>query len=529
MRPAPSGGVAVVQRPLSFHKQRGYAIVQDNILTMSGIAKRFPGVTALDGVDFSLRKGEVHALVGENGAGKSTLMNLLGGTLQPDEGTIELDGKPVRIAGPIESIRLGIGFVHQESNLLTNLTVLENVFLARERLHLHMLDRAAMRREILDVNQRLGYQLDPDARVGSLPLAAQQCVEITRALLSKPRILILDEPTAALDDSEVARLFDIVRRLRGEGVAIIYISHRLDEIFRLADRITILKDGRLVGVRGVSEVSKDQIIAMMVGRVLEDIYPRREDVRFGETLLSVEHLTIPGKVRDVSFGVRAGEIVGLGGLEGQGQRDAVRAVFGDVPFARGVITAGGLALKSRGIRRRIRHGIGYVTHDRRGEGLILGQSVRKNSALASLYLRSRLGFVDAAAEKRAVMENVERMQIKAADMRQGVATLSGGNQQKVMLARWLMIRPRVLIIDEPTQGVDVGARMSVYQIIDQLTREGIGIIMLTSDMMELIGLSDRVLVFYEGRILQQLKRGEATEERIMRAASGMPQERGDSV
>lgn len=495
--------------------------MQEYYLKMSGITKQFPGVRALDGVDFMLRQGEVHAIVGENGAGKSTLMNMLGGTLTPDSGSIELDGRAVSIAGPGESLRLGIGFVHQESNLLGNLTVLENVFLAREIRKGGCLDRRAMRREILGVNERLGYRLDPDAVVGALPLAEQQCVEITRALLARPRILILDEPTAALDDSEVARLFGIVRKLRDEGVAVIYISHRLDEIFQLADRITVLKDGKLVGVREVKDITKDEVISMMVGRVLEDIYPRRDDIAPGETLLEVENLTVPGSVKGVSFQVKAGEIVGLGGLEGQGQRDAVRAIFGDVPFAQGRITANGLVLKSRGIRGRIRRGVAYVTHDRRGEGLILHESVRRNSALASLYRRSRAGFVKAGQERAAVEENVEKMQIKVSSIDQKASTLSGGNQQKVMLARWLMTQPRVLMIDEPTKGVDVGARMSVYRIIDQLTREGIAILMLTSDMMELIGLSDRVLVFYEGRITGELKRGEATEEKIMLAASGM--------
>ena len=495
--------------------------MQEYYLKMSSITKQFPGVRALDGVDFMLRQGEVHAIVGENGAGKSTLRNMLGGTLTPDSGSIELDGRAVTIAGPGESLRLGIGFVHQESNLLGNLTVLENVFLAREIKRAGCLDRRAMRREILGVNERLGYRLDPDAVVGALPLAEQQCVEITRALLARPRILILDEPTAALDDSEVARLFGIVRKLRDEGVAVIYISHRLDEIFQLADRITVLKDGKLVGVREVKDITKDEVISMMVGRVLEDIYPRRDDIAPGETLLEVKNLTVPGSVKGVSFQVKAGEIVGLGGLEGQGQRDAVRAIFGDVPFTEGRITANGLVLKSRGIRGRIRRGVAYVTHDRRGEGLILHESVRRNSALASLYRRSRAGFVKAGQERAAVEENVEKMQIKVSSIEQKASTLSGGNQQKVMLARWLMTQPRVLMIDEPTKGVDVGARMSVYRIIDQLTREGIAILMLTSDMMELIGLSDRVLVFYEGRITGELKRGEATEEKIMLAASGM--------
>lgn len=501
--------------------------MEGNYLKMSGISKRFPGVVALDSVDFDLKRGEIHALVGENGAGKSTLMNILGGTLRPDSGSIELDGKSVTIADPIASLGMGIGFVHQESNLLSNLTVAENVFLARERTHAGLMDRKAMRQEILKVNERLGYQLSPDVHVGELNLAEQQCVEITRALLCEPRILILDEPTAALDDSEVDRLFEIVRNLRNEGVAIIYISHRLDEIFQLSDRITVLKDGRVVAVRQTNEVSKNDLINMMVGRVLEDIYPKRNDMISGDTLLEIQGLSIPGRLSHVDFTVREGEIVGLGGLEGQGQRDVVRAIFGDVPYAEGRITMDGIELRKHSIRRRIFRGVGYVTHDRRGEGLVLSESVRKNSALASLSRRSLFGFVRSAKEKQEVNDNIRRMQIKVSSPEQKVSNLSGGNQQKVMLSRWLMTKPRVLIIDEPTKGVDVGARMSVYQIIDQLTREGIGILMLTSDMMELIGLSDRVLVFYEGRITSELPRGEATEERIMRAASGMLNLRGD--
>ena len=292
----------------------------------------------------------------------------------------------------------------------------------------------------------------------------------------------------------------------------------------MADRITVLKDGKRVGVRNVDEVSKDDVIAMMVGRVLQDIFPARDDLKPGEDLLRVEHLSIPNRLKDVSFSVRAGEIVGLGGLEGQGQRETVRAIFGDIPFAEGKITMNGLEFKSGGIRDRIRRGLGYVTHDRRGEGLILHESLRRNAALASLYRRSRMGFVKKRAELREADETLKRMQIKTASIEDAVSHLSGGNQQKVMLARWLMTKPGVLIIDEPTKGVDVGARMSVYQIVDQLTREGIGIIMLTSDMMELIGLSDRVLVFFEGGISREFARSEVTEEKIMRAASGMPVE-----
>ena len=497
--------------------------MNNSYLELRGISKSFPGVQALDGVDFDVRQGEVHALVGENGAGKSTLMNVLGGTVRPDAGTIALQGRPLSIDSPIASMALGIGFVHQESSLLPNLTVRENVFLARERLRRGLLDAQTMRSEIRRVSERFGYHLDPDARVSQLTLAEQQSVEITRAVLSEPRILILDEPTAALDDSEVAHLFEIIRRLRDENVAIIYISHRLDEIFQVADRITVLKDGRNVATKDVASVTRDDVIAMMVGRVLEDIYPDRSDVQLGAPILELSGVSIPGSAHDISFCVHAGEIVGLGGLEGQGQREVLRAVFGDIPTGAGSIAISGRPLTG-GIKRRIRDGIAYVTHDRRGEGLVLSESLRRNAALASLDRRSRLGFIRQREETEAVRRNADRMQIKAASLNQSVTNLSGGNQQKVMLARWLMTEPRVLVIDEPTKGVDVGARMSVYHIIDELTRSGIGILMLTSDMMELIGLSDRVLVFYEGRITRELRRGENTEEKIMRAASGLSEE-----
>ena len=497
--------------------------LEQDYLQFLHITKRFPGVTALDDVSMSVRLGEVHALVGENGAGKSTLMNILGGNLQPDGGELMLDGRPVKIASPIDAYDKGIGFVHQESNLLENLSVYENVFLGRERvLTLGRTDRKGMCREILDCCQRLGYQLDPEKPVAELNLAERQSVEIVRALLGQPRILILDEPTAALAEDEVARLFRIVRELRQAGVAVLYISHRLDEIMELADRVTVLNDGKLVGTLDRQELDKDRMVSMMVGRVIEDIYPDRSQVSFGPELLRVEGLTIPGKLDQVSFSVRAGEIVGLGGLEGQGQRTAVRAIFGDQRFSQGSISMEGTALKSGGIAGRIRTGVAYVTHDRRGEGLVLTQSIRKNSSLAALRrLSTSLGWMREGEERRQVQEQVDALQIKASSMEDLVSHLSGGNQQKVMLARWLITKPKVLIIDEPTKGIDIGARMSIYQIIHQLTQAGIGILMLTSDMVELIGLSDRTLVFYEGRIVKELSRAEITEERVMKAASGM--------
>ena len=499
--------------------------MEQDFLQFQHITKRFPGVTALDDVSMGVRPGEIHALVGENGAGKSTLMNILGGNLQPEEGEIFLEGRAVRIASPIQSFQMGIGFVHQESNLLDNLSVYENIYLGRELTGvLGRTDKRRMCREILACGQRLGYQLEPERRVAELNLAERQSVEITRALLSNPKILILDEPTAALAEDEVARLFQNVRQLKEQGVSILYISHRLDEIMELADRVTVLKDGKLVGTLDREELDKDRMVNMMVGRVLEDIYPDRSQVRLGGELLTVRDLTIPGKLDHVSFTVHAGEIVGLGGLEGQGQRTAVRAVFGDQRFSQGQIAVEGAPL-SGGIAKRIRAGVAYVTHDRRGEGLVLTQSIRKNSALASLRrLASPVGWMRESQECSEVQGHMEGFQIKAASMEELVSHLSGGNQQKVMLTRWLMTKPRVLIIDEPTKGIDIGARMSIYQIIHRLTQEGIGILMLTSDMVELIGLSDRTLVFYEGKIVQELSRAEITEEKVMKAASGMTEE-----
>jgi len=331
----------------------------------------------------------------------------------------------------------------------------------------------------------------------------------------------MDEPTASLNKDEVERLFVIINSLRNQSVAVIYISHRLEEIIRIADQVTVLKDGKNAGKLTKGEITRDKMISMMIGRTLDDIYPDRTGMQPGDVLLKVEGLTVPGKVKNASFCLRAGEIVGFGGLEGQGQRETARAVFGDVHFTKGTITLGKNTLLSGGIRTRIRSGLGYVTHDRRGDGLILHQSVRKNSTIAIIdRFTSKMGFIVQSRESREVSQQIQKLQVKISSTEQATGTLSGGNQQKVMLIRWLMANPRVLFIDEPTKGVDVGSRVSVYNIIHQLTLEGIAIVILTSDMLELIGLSDRILTFYEGSITDEIIRAEATEERLMHGASG---------
>jgi ABC-type sugar transport system ATPase subunit len=488
---------------------------------MNNISKRFPGVQALDNVDFGVKKGEVHALVGENGAGKSTLMNILGGNIKADNGTIELNGDILNISSPIDSLNKGIGFVHQEPNLLGNLTVLQNIFLSREETRFKLLNYNSMFNKIKDFEAQYGYNIDPNRHINELSLAERQNVEIIRALIYNPQILILDEPTAALDSKQTKHLFNILYQLRLKGVAIIYISHRIEEIFKISQRITVLKDGKVVGVRNTDGVDKHEIISMMVGRVLENIYPDRKKHLRGKPVLSLRNITISKHVHDVTFDLYEGEILGLGGLEGHGQRELLRAIFGDISFSGGKLYGHGNEYFKKGIHKHIRSGIGYVTHDRRGEGLFLNETVKKNMNIASLHLNNCLGFVNSTIEKKQTLKMVKEMDIKITNINQSIADLSGGNQQKVMLARWLLINPYVLLIDEPTKGVDVGARMHIYQIINQLTKDGISVLLFTSDMMELIGLCDRILVFYEGRIVKELKREEVSEEKIMHAASGI--------
>ena len=516
-----AGGVA----PPAMLLRRQEVSSLPSFLDMKGVSKRFPGVVALDNVDFSCRAGEVHALVGENGAGKTTLMNILGGLYRPDAGTISIDGQPVVLCGPADAGSKGIGFVHQEFNLLPNLTVYENVFLSREVSGcMGKLDKAEMRARTVQACKGLGYNLDPDRLLGDLSLAEQQLCEITRAVIAQPRILIMDEPTAALAEDEVRRLFSIVNALKSQGVSVIYISHRLDEVLELADRVTVLKDGGLVGVVPRAELTRDRLISMMVGRTFDDIFPPASNRAHGSQVLAVHDLAVEGKLEPTSLAVAAGEIVGLGGLEGQGQRTLVRAIFGDIAAKGGSVSIDGAPVAARSIKHSIGNGIGYVTCDRRGEGLVLQASVRHNSALASLWSRQRHGFVCRAQEEREVSDSVQKLEIKCRSIDERAALLSGGNQQKVMLARWLMARPKVLILDEPTRGIDVGARVSIYRIIRGLANEGMAIVLLTSDMIELMGLSDRIVVFYEGRVTGEFTREEATEQNIMQAASGLERE-----
>ncbi|MET3926932.1 ATP-binding cassette domain-containing protein [Devosia sp. 2618] len=484
-------------------------------LAVEGIVKTFPGVKALGGVSFDCRPGEIHALVGENGAGKSTLMRVLTGVYRPDAGTILIDGKPVTLTGPADSADHGIAMVYQDTNLVPDLDAVQNIFLGREPGGA-IIDYAAMREAARSVLARLGEDIDLRERVGDKPLAEKQIIELARGLSRNARVLILDEPTSALTPREVDKLFAILRTLRAQGTSIIFISHRLPEIFAIADRITVLKDGQMVGSVDAATTSADQIVTMMVGRELSLTYPPRA-TSVGETVLGVSHISGVGAFKDVSFEVHAGEIVGLGGIAGSGQQDIVRSIFGLTP-ASGSITINGVKQSYSTPSDAIKAGVVYLPSDRRGEGMFLPHSISSNIVLPHIKDWSRFGVLDNAREREAVAAQVAALRVKTPNVQQPVELLSGGNQQKVTFARWLLANPKICIFDEPTQGVDVGTKAEIYTLMRQLAQRGIAIIVVSSDVQELIGISDRILVVANGSIVDEVPGATATEERIIGSA-----------
>lgn len=497
------------------------------LVQMTAIDKRFPGVTALSGVDFTLEAGEIHALLGENGAGKSTLMKVLGGLYAADGGQVVIDGRPVMIDSPATATALGIAFIHQELNLASDLTVAENLFLGRPPVTglLRRIDWPAMRQAARTVLERLGARIDPDAAVGSLSVGNRQMVEIGRALTLKARLLIMDEPTAALTETEAERLAQVVRSLAADGVAVVYISHRLEEIFRLCQRVTVLRDGQLVGSWPVDEVTPDALITKMVGRQLTERFPKI-DLTPGGPVLQVTDLRLPGSRAPVSFTLREGEILGVAGLMGAGRSEIMRAVAGiDRPVG-GRIRLGGEELPPGDPAAAIGRGLVLVPEDRRRQGLLTGRSVRENLTLATLHSLCRGGLIQRRKEQALVDRYVAELAIRTPHREQSVSYLSGGNQQKVILARWLATAPRVLILDEPTRGIDVGAKAEIYRLMADLVQQGMSIILISSELSEVLGLSDRILVFHERRLTAEFARGEADSERIMRAATGRRKDEG---
>ena len=494
-------------------------------LQMRGILKSFSGVPVLRGVDFGVEPGQVVALMGENGAGKSTLMKILGGDYARDGGDIRIDGRQVELRSPREAEAEGVRVIYQELNSAPDLSVAENVLLGHlprrgGTLGRLSIDWRAAWAKTEQVMATLGAHIDPRAPVGSLSVGQQQLVEIARALSREgARILVLDEPTAALTSREVARLFETIASLRASGVGLVYISHRLDEVESIADRVTVLRDGAVAGDAPMSELSRREIVRLMVGRDVETMYPPRAGEP-GQPVLQVERLSRAGAFDEVSFEVRAGEIVGLYGLMGAGQSEVARALFAAPPASSGQIKIGGRAVKISSPATAKRAGIGFVSEDRKVEGLVLGMSVAANLSLGNWSAISRGGVLSGAREEGRAAHWTSALGIRARDSAQAVGTLSGGNQQKVVLARWLEAGTRVLVLAEPTRGVDVGARADIYQVLEGLRERGLALVMVSSDIEEMAALCDRTLVFRKGRVARELKRQETTQESLLAAAAG---------
>ena len=498
------------------------------LLAMRGISKRFPGVLALSGVSLELRAGEVLALMGENGAGKSTLMKVLGGVLAPDEGgEIAIDGKPVVLDGVRAAKQHGIALIHQELMLAPNLDIASNIFLGNERQQslLAPIDRRENNRTAAALLARIGLALPPTTPVSALTTGQQQMVEVAKALSVDARIIVMDEPTASLAAAESEQLFAIVRQLRADGIGIIYISHRMEEVLALADRITVLRDGRYVGDLARADATHDKIVAMMVGRELSNAYfPPKGDAPAGDVVLDVKDLVVPGAPAGVSFSARRGEILGFAGLVGSGRTELMQTIFGVSPALGGTMTIDGKAFAPRSSRDAIRRGVYLAPEDRKRHGLVLPMSVAENTSLPSIGERAaaRFGFLDRRRERRMADEEVARLRTRTPSIHQKVVNLSGGNQQKVVLGKWLAMSPKVLILDEPTRGIDVGAKAEIYRHMADLAAQGIAIVMVSSDMEEVIGLSDRVVVMHERRIKGELTRAELTQQRIASLMTGHP-------
>ena len=493
------------------------------LLRVTGIGKMFPGVQALDNVDLEVAGGEVHALLGENGAGKSTLLKILSGSEQPDNGKIEIDAIAVTFARPHDATERGIVTIYQEFTLLPEMTIAENVFIGREPLRGPFIDWRRMVADTAAILSQLGLALKPMALVRDLNIAEQQMIEIARALSMRSRLIVMDEPTSALSSTEVEKLFSIVRELSGRGIGIIFVTHRLDEVMEICDGYTVLRDGKLVGNGAVKDITTDGIIQLMVGREASALFARRQPSTPGPVALEVRGLCRHGNARDpsatvledVSFSIRAGEILGIAGLVGAGRTEVARSVFGADRFDLGEILVGGVPAQINSPQAAIRHGIGLVPEDRKQQALFLSLAVRPNMSLTALPTRWRY-FVDEPAERALVEQYRQALNIRFATPEQLIVNLSGGNQQKVVLARWLALKPKVLIVDEPTRGIDVGAKVEVHNLLFEMAAAGVAVIAISSELPEILTISDRIVTMREGRVTGEVLREDADEETLMR-------------
>lgn len=488
-------------------------------IEMTAISKSFGTNKVLEKIDLVLHSGQVHALMGENGAGKSTLMNILTGLFPASSGTIVIDGVEKQFSNPQEAEAFGISFIHQEMNTWPDMTVLDNLFLGREiKGTFGLLDQKAMKEKAKRAFDRLGISIPLDLPIGSLSVGQQQIIEIAKSLLSEVSLLVMDEPTAALTDRETESLFQMIASLKKEGVGIVYISHRMEEIFRVTDLITVMRDGIVVDTKPTAETNPAELVKKMVGRDIDDYYPAKA-AELGELVFEVENLS--GECfKDISFQVRRGEILGFSGLMGAGRTEVMRAIFGLDKRTAGRIRLNGQDIQVTNPVQAIRAGIGFLTEDRKEEGLILDFSIKDNMTLPSHKDFSKNGFFDDKTSRDFVQKMIDRLRIKSGRPEMVVGNLSGGNQQKVVLAKWIGIAPKVLILDEPTRGVDVGAKREIYQLMNELAERGVPILLVSSDLPEVLGVSDRIVVMREGRITGELSRGEATQEKVMQLATG---------
>lgn len=489
-------------------------------IEMRGIDKSFGSHQVLKQAGFTLESGEVHALMGENGAGKSTLMKILTGVYTKDAGTVLVDGKEVNYKNPQEAEKAGIVFIYQELNVMFDLTVEENLFMGKE-IHgkFGICDKKAMQKKAQEALNILGVNISPKTVMAELSVGQQQMVEICKALMADAKVIIMDEPTAALTQSETVALFKVIESLRKKGVSMVYISHRMEEIFELCDRITVLRDGSYIGVKNIPETNMNEIVKMMIGREIGERYPSR-NVKIGKEVLKVKELTRKGTFHDVNFSVRAGEVLGVSGLMGAGRTEIMQAIFGNLSYESGTIEIDGKEVKISNPRQAMEHGIGFITEDRKTEGLMLDKSIRENISLCNLRRISKSSVISREAEKNMVAEAIKDLRIKCFGSYHECNNLSGGNQQKVVLAKWILTNPKILILDEPTRGVDIGAKKEIYSIINKLAAQGVAIIMVSSELPEVLGMSDNIMVVREGEVRGIISYEEANQERVMTLATG---------
>jgi ribose transport system ATP-binding protein len=503
------------------------------LMQMKKISKSFPGVKALQEVDLEAYAGEALALLGENGAGKSTLVKILSGVYKKDAGQILIEEKEVDIRGIKEAEELGIAIIHQELSLLRNLTIYENIFLGNEIYNssTRKLNKSAMKKSAIEYLREIGSSLNPETLVKDINVGDMQMVEIVKALSKKSKIIVMDEPTTALTDVETVKLFEVMRKLKSQGIAIIYITHRMDEIFEICDKVEVLRDGKYIGSTDVNQVTKDDLITMMVGRKLEEQFPHIE-VPAGEKMIEVKGISYGNRVKNVSFDVKKGEILGLAGLMGAGRTEVAKLIFGEFKKSSGEILIEGKKVEINSPKAAIKAGIAYLSEDRKQEGLNLNMTTGKNMTLCALkqYEKAFLR-LDQRQERKIVNQYIDKLSIKTTGPDQMIRNLSGGNQQKVIISKWLLLNPRILIVDEPTRGIDVGAKKEIYDILNKLKQEGKAIIVISSDMPEILGITDRILVMHEGEITGELKRSEASQEAVMKYALNIKElpERGDKA